>query len=476
VSYVSELVCVHCGSAYREGAVLTCPQCGPHDGILDVRYDLERVRRRLTREALCDRPRSHWRYAELLPLEEKFTRWDGSMGTIGWTPMIDAPRLAEAVGVRRLRLKDEGRSASGSFKDRASSVGVARAMQEGYDSIACASTGNAASSLAHCAAAVGIQANIFVSSVCPEGKLAQLLAYGARVFKIQGTYAQAYELCTQACQRFGWYNRNCAVNPYLVEGKKTGGLEVAEQCADDPPDWVAISVGDGCSIAGVGKGIALMKALGLIDWDARMLGVQAAGVAPIAALWRTASDVAVSARGGRGSAEDRREPTAAAGGGRYGADGGPTNTGAAPRSAARGGGGRATPATDTPLPPAAGETYADSINVPVPRNWRKALRVVHDSGGAFVTVSDEQIQEAVRLTGRLTGVFAEPAAAAAVAGVAEARRRGMIGASASVLAMITGSGLKDVAGALRAVGRPHEIPAELERVADVVAAPAPQAC
>jgi len=400
---------------------MTCPACGPGEGILDVFYDLDSVRRRMTHAALASRTRSHWRYRELLPLDDAFCPNDGA---IGWTPVLGAPRLAAALGVRRLRLKDDGRSASGSFKDRASSVGVQRALQEGFSQIACASTGNAASSLACCAAAAGLQANIFVSRTVPAGKLAQLLAYGARVFKIDGTYADAYDLCTRACRRFGWYNRNCAVNPYLVEGKKTAGLEIAEQCADDPPNWVAISVGDGCSLAGVQKGLALMKAVGLIDWQARVLGVQAAGVAPIAALWQRAADQLPDS---------------------------------------------------LPAVPASADTYADSINVPVPRNWRKALLAVRASGGAFVTVTDEQIMEAVRLTGRLAGVFAEPAAAAAVAGVAEARRRNLIDPRADVLVMITGNGLKDVDGARRAVGKPHEIPPDLDQVTRIVESdPAPQ--
>ena len=191
------------------------------------------------------------------------------------------------LGIARLRLKDDGRSMSGSFKDRASAVGVALALERGHHSIACASTGNAASSLACCAAAAGVQANIFVSRIVPAGKLAQLLAYGARVFKVEGTYADAYDLCMQACSQFGWYNRNCAINPYLVEGKKTAGLEVAEQCADDPPDWVACSVGDGCSIAGVWKGLEQMQAIDFVDWKPRMLGVQAEGVAPICKAFDT---------------------------------------------------------------------------------------------------------------------------------------------------------------------------------------------
>lgn len=408
MSLITRLTCVNCGTEYSEGQANTCLTCGPDEGILDVHFDLAKAAAALTRQTLAARPASHWRYAELLPI-------DGAPPTnlahIGWTPLIEAPRLAEELGIGRLRLKDDGRSASGSFKDRASSVGVVRAIQEGFSQIACASTGNAASSLAHCAAAAGIQANIFVSQIVPEGKLAQLLAYGARVFKVQGTYAQAYDLCTQACREFGWYNRNAAINPYLVEGKKTGGLEVAEQCTDDPPNWVACSVGDGCSIAGIWKGIHQMREIGFIKWEARMLGVQAAGVAPIAEASRTMR-------------LDR-----------------------AP----------------------GGETYADSINVPVPRNWRKAVNAVRDSDGAFVIATDDEIRQSVRLVGRLAGVFAEPAAAAAVAGIAVARREGILDRKSSVVAMITGNGLKDIRGALQAVGAPHEIAPDLREVVRIVA-------
>lgn len=407
MSYVTKLTCVCCDREFGDGEALTCPTCGPDEGILDIHYDLPSVATSMTPDALARRSRSHWRYRELLPLDEAFCP---TSGTIGWTPMIEAPRLAEALGIGRLRLKDEGRNPSGSFKDRASSVGVARAMQEGQRTLACASTGNAASSLAYCAAAAGLEANIFVSQAVPSGKLTQLLAYGARVFKIQGSYAQAYELCTRACERFGWYNRNAAINPYLVEGKKTGGLEVAEQCVDDPPDWVVCSVGDGCSIAGVHKGLAQMRSIGLIDWQPRMLGVQAAG-----------ADAIVRAYG----------------------------SGELDRSGA-------------------GDTYADSINVPVPRNWRKAVHAVRDSNGAYVTVTDAQIMEAVRRTGRLAGVFAEPAAAAAVAGIARARQDGLLNPRSSVVAMITGSGLKDIDGAQRAVGSPHEIPPDLDRVGRII--------
>lgn len=407
MSFVTSLICVRCGASCAEGSCTTCPACGPDEGILDVTFDLGKASRGLNRESLRTRPLSIWRYLELLPVDAA----PPALAHIGWTPLIEAPRLAAALGVRRVRLKDEGRSASGSFKDRASAVGVARALEESASAIACASTGNAATSLAHCAAAAGIRANIFVGRGVPEGKLAQLLAYGATVFQVEGTYADAYELSRKSCAAFGWYDRNCAVNPFLVEGKKSSGLEVAEQCADDPPDWVSISVGDGCSIAGLHKGLAQMKAVGVISWRARVLGVQAAGVAPIAAA---------QARGGEFVAG------------------------------------------------ASGDTYADSINCPVPRNWRKAMHALRDSEGVMVTVTDARIMEAAALCGRLSGVFAEPAAAAAVAGVAEARQTGVLGAGSDVVIMITGNGLKDTAGALRALGRPHRIAPDLAAVEAIV--------
>jgi threonine synthase len=407
MSLITELVCVQCGGKYREGEADTCPACGPDEGILDVRFDMARARETLTRRALAGRHRSHWRYRELLPLDEAYCPAEG---LVGWTPVIDAPRLAKALGVGRVRIKDDGRNPSGSFKARPSSVGVARAMQGGAKVVACASTGNAASSLAYSAAVAGLECNIFVARYCPEGKLAQLLAYGARVFRVQGKYEQAYDLCNQACRSYGWYNRNAAVNPYLVEGKKTGGMELAEQLADDPPEWVSASVGDGCSIAGVQKGIASMREIGVTDWSAKMLGVQAAGCDAVARAFR---------------------------------DGRLDRSGA-------------------------GDTYADSINVPIPRNWRKAVNCVKESGGAYVTATDEEIMEAVRLTARLTGVFAEPAGAAAVAGIMVARRQGLLNEKSDVVAMVTGNGLKDIAGALKAVGRPNDIEPTMDAVRKIV--------
>jgi len=401
MSCVTELQCVSCGRSYRPDQVAyTCPVCGDREGVLDVGCDLAAARATLTWKNLGRRPRTHWRYRELLPVEN-VPDWP-----VGWTPIVDAPRLAAEMGVRRLRLKDEGRNPTASFKDRASSVGVARALAAGIRTIACASTGNAASSLAGCAAMGGLNAVIFLPATAPQPKVVQLLAYGATVFRVQGTYAQAYDLCTQACAAFGWYNRNCAMNPYLLEGKKTAGLEIAEQCRDDPPDWVAVSVGDGCTIAGIAKGLRQMHELGLIDWQARLLGVQAAHVAPVSKTFHAQ---------------------------------------------------RFQPAQFT-------STIADSIDVPLPRNLRKAVQAVRQTDGTYVDVTDQCILAALRQTGRLVGVFAEPAAAAAVAGVRKAVRKGAISSSASVLVVITGSGLKDPQSAMKAIGVPIDIAPDLDVV------------
>jgi threonine synthase len=321
---------------------------------------------------------------------------------VGWTPIVGAPRLASWAGVRTLLVKDEGRNPTASFKDRASAVGVARAMVRKARVVACASTGNAASSLAGAAASVGISAIIFVPEFAPEPKVAQLLIFGARVIRVKASYDETWELCQRACARHGWYNRNAAVNPSLVEGKKSCGLEIAEQLGDGLPDWVAVSVGDGCTIAGTWKGLKEMHALGFIERLPRMLGVQAEGARPLVDAFRENRD----------------------------------------------------------LVPGPATTVADSICVGHPRNWRKALRAVRESGGAFVAVPDAAILDAMRESGRRAGIFGEPAGVAGLAGLKHAVEEGIVGGRETALAVVTGSGLKDTRTAARAAGEPVNLPAD----------------
>jgi threonine synthase len=413
VGKVQALVCVKCDRHYAEGEILyTCPHCGP-TGILDIRYDYDRLAAEgFGPERLAADPeRTQWRYRDLLPIG------DGAEVPpvpVGWTPVFPLPALARSLGVAELWVKDDGRNPTGSFKDRASSVAAVKARELGFDTVCCASTGNAASSLAGFAAQLGLRAFIFVPEAAPEAKVAQLLIFGATVFVVQGTYRDAYELCWRAAEAFGWYNRSAAVNPIPVEGKKTAGLEIAEQLRDALPDWVSVSVGDGCTVAGIWKGLREMRRFGVVDRLPRLLGTQAEGACPLVEAFERGTET-----------WEVREA----------------------------------------------RTVADSISVAQPRNGIKALRAVRESGGAFVAVSDEEILSAERELAA-HGVFAEPAAAAGVAGVRRAREAGLVGPRDRVLHVVTGSGLKDVRAATEAArmaGRvPHPVEPELEAVRKVV--------
>ncbi len=384
--HITSLICTLCACRFPlHDSLLTCPTCGD-SGILDVEYDMDRIGREMTVDALSKRNSDHWRYKELLPVSAEYA----PPLAVGGTPIYPAPALAQIVGLETLLLKDDGQNPTASFKDRASSVGVAVARAQNQQTIACSSTGNAASSLAGMAASVGMRSVIFVPQRAPEPKLAQLAIFGATVLRVQSTYEDCFQLSMDACRHYGWYNRNCAINPHLVEGKKTAGLEIGESLGRTMPDWVAVSVGDGCTIAGIWKGLREMHQLGFADRLPRLLGVQAEQAAPIAHAF----------------------------------------------------------GTDTPLEPCEANTLADSIAVGLPRNGHKALKALREAHGAVATVTDEEILLALKRTASLAGVFVEPAAAATVAGIERARNEGTIAQGESVLAVLTGNGLKDTRSAL----------------------------
>ena len=276
-------------------------------------------------------------------------------------------------------------------------------MDAGADTIACSSTGNAASSLAGAAAAAGLRSFIFVPERAPIGKLTQLMIFGAYVVKVKGDYADTFNLSRLAIEKYGWYNRNAAINPYLSEGKKTVSFEIAEQLNWKIPDYVALSVGDGCTIAGVWKGFKDLYSIGFIDRLPRLISVQAEGCCPI-------------------------------------------NTAVAENKA---------------LIPCAENTIADSIAVGVPRNSDKAIAAIRESKGITVNVTDEEILSAILSLGQTCGVFAEPAGAAGTAGVKKALEQGFIERDASVCSIVTGNGLKDIANGQKAAGQPMHLPPDL---------------
>ena len=239
-------------------------------------------------------------------------------------------------------------------------------MEAGAKTIACSSTGNAASSLAGNAAAAGIKTYIFVPERAPKGKVAQLMIFGANVISVKGNYEDTFKMSAAAIDKYGWYNRNAAINPYLSEGKKTVALEIAEQLNWEMPDYLAISVGDGCTIAGVWKGFKDLYAIGFIDRLPRLISAQSLGCYPI----------------NRAIQEDK------------------------------------------PWEPMEENTIADSISVGVPRNADKALMAIRESNGIAVNVSDEEILAAQRLLGRTCGVFGEPAGVTGAAALKKACEQG----------------------------------------------------
>ncbi|MDR3341397.1 MAG: threonine synthase [Treponema sp.] len=395
MKHVIGAVCIKCGAEHEANDhTYTCTKCG---GILDIQYDYTYIKSQLNREKLISRnDDSMWRYRELLPIEE------GSRLTplrVGWSPLYRAEKLGEWLGLRNLYIKDDGLNPTGSLKDRASAIAVVRAHHAGMRTVACSSTGNAASSLAGNAAAMGLESFIFVPERAPKGKVAQLMIFGAHVISVKGTYEDTFRLSAEAIEKWGWYNRNAAINPYLSEGKKTVSLEIAEQLDFKAPDYVAVSVGDGCTIAGVWKGFKDLYALGFIDTLPRLISVQAEGCCPI--------NRAIE--------------------------------------------------TNRPLERMEENTLADSIAVGVPRNGEKALRAIRESQGITVVVSDDEILAAMRLLGATSGVFGEPAGVTGTAGVKKAAEQGLIPEDAVVVSLVTGNGLKDVVSAQRIAGEPRYV-------------------
>ena len=396
---VKHAKCVKCGKIYEATPNLTNCSCG---GILDIIYDYDYIKTQLTKEKLAQRSdNSMWRYRELLPVEEAT---QAPPLRVGWSPLYEAKTLAAQLGIKKLFVKDDGLNPTASLKDRASSMAVAKAMEAGAKVIACSSTGNAASSLAGNAAAAGLKTYIFVPSRAPKGKVAQLMTFGATVISVQGSYEETFELSKAAIDKWGWYNRNAAINPYLSEGKKTVGLEIMEQLNWEVPDYIAISVGDGCTIAGLWKGLKDLYAIGFIDKLPRLISAQAEGCCPL--------NRAIE------SGEEWR--------------------------------------------PMEENTLADSIAVGVPRNADKALMAIRESNGLVVNVSDEEIMAAQKLLGRTCGVFGEPAGVTGTAGLKKLCEQGKISPDATVVSVVTGNGLKDVANAIAACGEPISIPGDMD--------------
>ncbi len=410
--------CVVCGQQYNtEYEGFACATCGI-DGILDAQYDLTALAARARSDAnwFASGPvPGLWRFADLLPTQPAALHPGIAVGGL---PLHNAPRLAAHLDVATLVIKDDTRLPSGSLKDRAAAVAIARALQLGLDHLACASTGNAAASLAVMAAAAGLSCSIFVPAATPRAKLAQLLIHGADLVRVDGTYDETFELSLDRIEANHWYSRNCAHNPLLVEGKKTAILELVRDWQHTPgvtgslPDVVMVPVGDGCIVSSVAKGLIELLAIGVIDHLPRVIGVQAAGAAPLAQAWSQCG----------------QDPATLS-----------------------------SQEILTAIKPLVPNTVADSISVGIPRNRVKAWQYVARTAGAFLAVPDAAILEAIGELAGLAGVFAEPSGATGLAGILVARQQGLISPQDKVAVMVTGNGLKDVDAALGTVNIPAPI-------------------
>jgi len=293
-------------------------------------------------------------------------------------------------------VKDDGRQPTASFKDRASAVAVVKANENNARIITTASTGNAAAALSGLCASIQQPNVIFVPKTTPQAKIAQLLVFGSRVILVEGTYDDAFELCLKAAKTYGWYNRNTGYNPYMTEGKKTAAYEICEQLGWHAPDRIFVSVGDGCIIGGLHKGLKDLMALGWIDKMPKLMGIQAAGSSYMYTAWKNDEDIL----------------------------------------------------TKSPVNP---QTIADSISAGLPRDRIKAMAAVKETGGEYMSISDDDILRAIPALARGAGVFAEPAGAASYAGFVSAVHQQMISSDEKIVVLNTGNGLKDVAGAMQAV-------------------------
>jgi threonine synthase len=410
--------CSLCGTEYGPGDVTyTCPKDG---GNLDVLLDYDAIKSKYKPEDILSRKDSSlWSFLPLLPVSAP--PGDSTpLHAAGGTPVFNLKPLAAKLGLNNLCLKDESRNPTASFKDRASAVVVTRAQEIRAEVVVTASTGNAGAALAGMSAAIGQKSVIFAPRSAPPAKVAQLLIYGAQVILVDGTYDEAFDLTVQAANEFGWYCRNTGYNPFTAEGKKTAAFEIwgwwqgthrelHKQVGDETdhaPLTIFVSVGDGNIISGLHKGFKDLQRLEWISRPPRLIGVQAKGSAALANAFHA----------------DTEEIT-----------------------------------------PVSAKTIADSISVDLPRDGVRAVRAARETNGTYITVTDREILKAVAELGR-EGIFAEPAGATAYAGLVKAIGSGIVGGEDPILVLNTGSGLKDVRAAMKAVKKAPVIEPTLKAV------------
>jgi threonine synthase len=405
MSFVTHVACTVCGHRHDAKRVLgVCERCGQ---MLAVRYDLDRVGRTITKEALRQRPPGMYRFRELTPLEDGET--PVTLGE-GGTPLLALPRLAAHFGVRTIWGKDEGQNPTGSFKARGLGMAITRARTLGARGVIIPSAGNAGGAAAVYAARCGLPCAVIVPRATPRAAVAEAAIAGARVFTIDGTIATAGRVVAAVAPRLGWLDLSTLKEPYRLEGKKTMGLELAEQLDWSAPDWLLYPTGGGTGLVGIPKAYDELRALGWVTGGGpHYAAVQGEGCAPVVDAFHAGAE---------------------------------TTTGV----------------ENPPL-------VAAGLRVPSPFAGRQMLTVLRDSGGDAVAVSERAITEAQRLLARLEGIWTSPEGAALVAALGVLKDRGRIAADARVVIMLTGAGIKYEAPELPTpidlAGAPDEVPGQV---------------
>ena len=380
MSYVKGLKCRECGKPYNVEPLAICEDCfGP----LEVDYDYDAIRTVLTRETISSRPKTLWRYRELLPLDGEPTVGLHS----GGTPLVRADRLGEAIGIRELYIKNDAVShPTLSFKDRVVAVALSKAREFGFKAVGCASTGNLANSVSANAAACGLPAYILIPHDLEKSKVIGTQVYGANLIPVRGNYDDVNRLCSEIAGRYGWGFVNINLRPFYAEGSKTFGFEIAEQLGWQVPDAVVVPMAGGALISKIYKGFNELAKIGLISSaETRFFGAQAAGCNPISA---------------------------------------------------------AVKAGTRDIKPVKPDTIAKSLAIGNPADGYFASGVITDSGGWSEDVSDHEILESIELLARTEGIFAETAGGTTLAVTRKLIAQGRIKPSDRVVIAITGNGLK----------------------------------
>ena len=395
MSYVKGLKCRECGRTYPKEPLYVCEYCfGP----LEVDYDYEKIKKVLTQKEILSRPKNLWRYRELLPIDGRPT--DGLDS--GFTPLIRARNLEKVLGVKELYIKDDSvNHPTLSFKDRVVAVALSKAKEFGFDTVACASTGNLANSVAAQAAVAGLKRYIFIPADLELGKVVATLIYNPILVAVEGNYDQVNRLCSEIATRYKWAFVNINIRPYYAEGSKTYGYEIAEQLGWHAPRHIIVPCAGGSLITKIWKGLKEFYKLGFINKpDTKIYAAQATGCAPIVTAIKENSEI---------------------------------------------------------IRPVRPKTIAKSLAIGNPADGVYAVGTVKESGGFAEDVSDDEIVEAIKLLAQTEGVFTETAGGVTLGVTKKLIEQGRIPKDESIVVCITGNGLKTQEAVTEKIGKPIKI-------------------